>query len=237
MSRPLLRCGLVAALGVMLSACAAQQASHPTAPPEFSPTDQAILLMPLDIQIYELTAGGLEEPRADWTAAARENVAAAINAESAERGVEPIPFAFEDVPADKQDEMHQIMKLHEVVGRAMLQYRYVPGLRLPNKSSEFDWTMGKAVALLRQHSRADYALFVFMKDSHSSDGRVLMNIATAVLFGYAQGGTQMGYATLVDLDTGEVAWFGSLVRESGDLRNPKDAGAAVDDLMSGLPST
>src|SRR5690554_5068116 len=37
-----------------------------------------ILLMPVDIELSELSAGGVTEPNAEWTATAKEHVAASI---------------------------------------------------------------------------------------------------------------------------------------------------------------
>ena len=39
-------------------------------PPPNLPQNARVLLMPLDVQLFELTAGGLQEPKAAWTAAA-----------------------------------------------------------------------------------------------------------------------------------------------------------------------
>jgi hypothetical protein len=50
------------------------------------------------------------------------------------------------------------------------------------------------------------------------------------------GGSQVGYATLVDLQTGQVLWFSSLARFSGDLREQKLAVESVDALLAGFPA-
>jgi hypothetical protein len=50
-----------------------------------------------------------------------------------------------------------------------------------------------------------------------------------------QGGIQVGFASLVDLDTGEVAWFNVLVNQTGDLRTAEPARIAVDSLLTDMP--
>lgn len=42
------------------------------------PPNARVLLMPLDVQLFELTAGGLQEPKADWTAAAEAHMQTAL---------------------------------------------------------------------------------------------------------------------------------------------------------------
>ena len=44
-------------------------------------------------------------------------------------------------------------------------------LKLPNKDGKFDWTLGEGVKALREDADADYALFVFLRDSYASAGR------------------------------------------------------------------
>ena len=49
------------------------------------------------------------------------------------------------------------------------------------------------------------------------------------------GGSQIGFASLVDLDSGQVVWFNRLFRTVGDLRNEVDADVSVDVLLSDFP--
>src|SRR5574337_268961 len=45
-----------------------------------APGPARVLLMPLDVELSELTAGGMLEPRADWTEQAKTHVRAALDA-------------------------------------------------------------------------------------------------------------------------------------------------------------
>ncbi len=49
------------------------------------------------------------------------------------------------------------------------------------------------------------------------------------------GGQQVGFASLVDLETGDIVWFNRLVSGVGDLRTAEPARAAVDDLLADFP--
>jgi hypothetical protein len=46
------------------------------------------------------------------------------------------------------------------------------------------------------------------------------------------GGAQVGFASVVDLRTGDIVWFHRLVRPHGDLRTPDAAGETVKALVS-----
>jgi hypothetical protein len=48
-------------------------------------------------------------------------------------------------------------------------------------------------------------------------------------------GSQIGYASLVDLETGQVLWFNRLARGTGDLREAGAASESVHALLTGFP--
>jgi len=60
-------------------------------------------------------------------------------------------------------------------------------------------------------------------------------VLMAVLGVGLSGGSQVGYASLVDLESGRVLWFNSLARATGDLRDPGKAAETVDALLTGFP--
>ena len=62
-----------------------------------------------------------------------------------------------------------------------------------------------------------------------------MQLAAAALGVGLVGGQQIGFASLVDLTTGEVVWFNHLHSTAGDLRTSEPAKKTVALLMSGLP--
>jgi hypothetical protein len=48
-------------------------------------------------------------------------------------------------------------------------------------------------------------------------------------------GEQIGFASLVDLNTGRVVWFNLMQTATGDLRNAADARIAISHLLDGAP--
>ena len=71
-------------------------------------------------------------------------------------------------------------------------------------------------------------------DVASNERKVAM-LALALLGAISLGGEQVGYASLVDLNTGRIVWFNQLNRMSGDLREPGPAVETVDALLKGFP--
>lgn len=194
-----------------------------------------ILLMPLDVELSELSAGGVPEAKADWTEAANKHMETALQAINAERNLQLVPYDEEKLSAAKRDEIIQLLKLHGIVGNSILLHQYIQPFALPTKAGKFDWSLGPAVRHLREETGADYALFFWVRDSYSSGGRVAVIMLGALLGVGVQGGVQVGFASLVDLNSGNIVWFNRLARPTGDLRNEPAARETTLVLLSGLP--
>jgi len=114
-----------------------------------------VVVMPPDVQLSELTAGGLLEPKADWTESARRHVAAALEQQLHAKGTTVLPYeAPASGGADEAADI-QLIKLHDAVGGAIIVHKYVPALALPTKADRFDWTLGTGVRQLQERTGAD----------------------------------------------------------------------------------
>ncbi len=195
-----------------------------------------ILLMPADVELSELTASGLPEPNAAWTKQGGLNIASALGDELEERGTTMVRYETGDDPLSPyapQDQ--QVVKLHEAVGHSILRHKYIAGLELPTTRDRFDWTLGRGAQTLKQRYGSDYALFVYARDSFASAGRVAMMVTFALLGVSVPGGRTEAFASLVDLETGDIVWFNIMVKGVGDLREPESARSAMDSLLSSMP--
>ena len=200
------------------------------------PPSTNVLLIEPDIILFELTAGGLEEPRADWTEAAKANVRIKLDEILQRTDDKLIPHQLPDKDSDRLHTHEQILKLHEVVGQSVLIHKYIPMYNLPTKEGCFDWTLGECVNALKKDTGADYALFIYLRDSYASPGRVAVMVIAAAVFGVGiPGGVQLGFASLVDLQSGQIVWFSHLASPAGDLRTPEAAEKAIQELLVNIP--
>ena len=234
LARPLKNVCLLIVLTCLLSAC--QTAARSTNPTLVQGSDvHRVLMMPIDIEISELGLG-VKEPRADWTRAAELHISSALKDQLVNRNVELIETTDYVSLDNRDDQVVQLIKLHEAVASSIVLSTRAPDL-LPNKRNTFDWTLGETATSLKEDYEAEYALFTFVRDAHSSAERVMAGVVTALLFGVApQGGQQIGYASLVDLESGQIVWFNSLVRGTGDLREAQPAHEAIQLLLTDFPS-
>lgn len=218
-----------------LSAALAQAADSKNLAPgfEFLPKDAKIVVMPTDIELFSVSAGGVPEPKADWTDAANRYFKAALTAQKNVLGVSSI-----DLPEKDADDLAEINTLHAAIARSISTHHFGPGmLQLPTKEGKLDWSLGEPVRASRQKTGASYALFSWIRDSYASPERIAATIALAFVgIGLHPGGMQQGYASLVDLETGRVVWFNRLLRGHGDLREPEKAAETVSALLTNFPA-
>jgi len=197
----------------------------------FAQDSPKILLMPVDIEICELTLAGMCEPSASWTQNSRENIITSFEEILNKRNAILNKYNM----SEQSDEIIQVIKLHTQIGQEIINNEYGPH-ELPTKK-EFNWTLGKKVKLLKKKYKSDYAIFIFFRDQYSSTERIIYNIITAVLFPgiIPIGGSQIAFASLVNLNNGEVTWFNGYYRSFGDVRDLENARDTVNKLFEEFP--
>lgn len=193
--------------------------------------DPRILVMTPDIKYYLLTAGGIPEPHAEWTTAARENFATALQAFAKERDTNLLMVVDQD---ELEETEIKYQKLYSAVGSTIL-INYFGASKLPSKGDNFDWTLGPGVAAIGEKYDADYALFSYYRDYQASGGRIAFAILAAAAGVGVATGSEGGFASLIDLKTGDIVWFNVVAAGSGELRKEKGAATAVNALFKDLP--
>ncbi|HZG07559.1 MAG TPA: hypothetical protein VEZ70_01105 [Allosphingosinicella sp.] len=234
---------LIPAAAVALGGCVQtkQIADVEFAPPQ---GDYSLLVMRPDVQVGLLTAGGMVEPRADWTEQARANLLRALSEQQSGRGGKTrILDTREGLPGIGAETVANLERLHSAVGGSIALHKYT-GANLPTKRRQgLDWTMGEEAVAFGRATGMDYALFLHAQDSFASTGRSALQVLglAGCIVGFCApvaGGGQSAYASLVDLRTGEVVWFNVLQTSSqlpglqfGDIRTPEGAAQMVERLL------
>ncbi len=201
----------------------------------FEPVPNArVLLMAPDVELSEVQASGMLEPKAEWTARAERHIGAALDRMMAERNLDLVRYSLPADPA-RAAAHGRLVHLHGAVGSAIRIHKYIQPMLLPTKKDKFDWSLGPGVAALREGHGADYALFIHVRDSYTSPGRAAVIVAAAILGAGVQGGSQQGFASLIDLRSGEVVWFNAIGGAGTDLRKPDTAGEMLEELLAEFP--
>ncbi|MFL6742080.1 MAG: hypothetical protein ACJ8D6_07540 [Sphingomicrobium sp.] len=236
---------LALAAAVPMSACVQ---TRQFADVQFTPPqgDYKLLVLRPDVTVGSLTTGGIVEPRADWTEQARTNIIAALRTQQAGRGGRlQIIERRNQLQGVNDQEVADFERLFYAVGQSIVLHKYL-GDYLPTKRGKgLEYTLGEDAVRLGQKTGYDYALFLHAEDSVASTGRIALGVlgVAGCFVGFCApnigGSTQLDYAGLVDLKTGEVVWFNVVQAKSeipgiafGDLRSPQGAAQMVERLLN-----
>ncbi len=194
-----------------------------------------ILVFRPDVQVGEQTTGGMNEPNAEWTEAARKEISASLERAQQARSNEML--LAPEFEGDDAKLMADYRALFQTVAGSALIHKLAPGNRLPTKKDKFDWSLGPGVQQLGAKTGADYGLFFSTADSYGSTGRKVAQVAAAVLFGaWVPSGIHQGYAGLVDLKTGDLVWLNVDMQMGGDVRTTEGADKRVAQLLEEFPT-
>src|SRR5687768_9191842 len=234
---------LLGTASLALSACVQ---TRQFADVQFEPPqgDYSLVVMRPDVRVGLVTAGGLIEPRADWTEKARANLLRALTEQQAGRGGRTLIAETRDsIPGVSPESIADLERLHGAVGNSIALHKYL-GAQLPTKRRQgIDWTLGEDAVKFGRATGMDYALFLYAEDNIASTSRTALQVLglAGCFVGFCApqgGGGQAAYASLVDLRTGEVVWFNILQTGSqlpgvtfGDIRTPDGAAQMVERLL------
>jgi hypothetical protein len=217
---------------ILLSGCSSTAAVKQVEQIGTTKAGATVVVMPPDVKYFLYTAGGVPQPHADWTKAARENFRNALESFASERNIRVVWADGED---SLDDDEIAYQNLYAAVGRAILVHHF-GNVSLPAKSGRFDWSLGPGIEKIGRKYNADYALFSFYRDYQASGGRVAFAVFAAVAGIGVPTSIETGFASLVDLKTGDVVWFNTVTAGSGEFRDPAGARTAIDRLFSEMPA-
>jgi hypothetical protein len=193
-----------------------------------------VLLLPADVLVRELSAGGLLEKVPEWTRASAAN----LNRAMAEVGAGNAKFAIVELPplaADEQEKVEQALATFMVVGVTAYHMLTMGGEAWEHKRREFDYTLGPALAFLKQKTGADAALLVAADDIVSTDGRKAAVVLAALLRVGLQTGRSIAVSSLIDLESGDLLWMHYDQSLTKDLKDYAAARDMVADILSKYP--
>jgi len=199
-----------------------------------------ILLLPIEIRVHEISAGGVVEKVDDWSKQASTNARQYIRTLAASRDV----FTIVETPAlNAQDraQLEQHVALYEVVAGSADLALASPISAWRERAKDFDYTLGPGLKPLAEHSGIDAAMILTGTDYISSAGRkaaMAMGVLLGALAGgifIPQGGTSFVSVGVVDMRTGNLLWFASDQSATTDLRNEQDVQRILEQMFQTYP--
>ena len=229
---------------LFLSACATSPASYRANPhlDEKLNTTKRLAVIPLEIEVCELSAGGIREKIDEWCVQAKNNVTTAIQKQLETKPMLFVkPFHETMLSEDQRVNLAETRALFDAVNASIRTHTYgIPEQRFPEKIEDFDYSLGKEVGELS--TEVDALLFVRCIDiiptagkQAIETGKFILGALVGVAVPVNMGGTMVSIA-LVDVNTGLIIWYnqhGSGI--SSDLRDPIKTNQIVKKLLDDLP--
>ena len=194
-----------------------------------------VVVLPVNIEVLEVTAGGVKEEVPAWSAEASKNVLQSLSA------------AIKKDPTLKEVRAPRFSKKSSaVVDEHMALYKLVvntaSSVGWQHKIRRFDYGIGPGLTSLRRQTGADAAVMVYGRDHVSTAGRKAKAVAgnIPILNIFTGPPPKLGHSYIhigvVDLKTGDLLWMNSEYREgASNLRDYDDANEIIAEIFEWYP--
>jgi hypothetical protein len=196
---------------------------------------KVVVLVPPEIEVREISAGGVTEKFEEWSRTANDLAHKSLVKQVTNRNLFQL-MELPQLPPDAMSALDEYTALYDVVA---VNAFVVGRSRDPAWShirARPDYTLGPGLARLAELAGAESALFVIGQDYISSSGRQAMVFLGALMGVALPLGPTFMTAGLVDLRTGDLLWFDfDLTVGQRDLRKPADMDAIMETLFKNFP--
>ena len=251
----------LAVLAYLLSGCAVSYRANSRFQ-EQAQQIRTVAILPLEVKVYQIDAGGVREEIAEWSAQARNNVVTALENELHAKMEIVVKVVNEESLAEEKTRLEETRALYDAVSAMILLHTYPDsnfrGHFFQEKLKNFDYSLGTEVGGLVKG--ADALLFLDAQDHVWTAGRqalqalgVILAVGAGVATGVATGagglmsliipvpvmsGGTVVRTALVDSRTGDILWINVVGSGAGkDLREPASAREMVGQLFKDFPAT
>ena len=233
-------CALWLVAALLLAGCAAGPTArlHYTlkADPASRPVQQVVLL-PVDVDVYEMSAGGVKEEVPEWSRAAATNVRTALlMTAGGDACCMTRRFDTAALTGDERALVEEHLALFNTVVANSLTADLPGNSAWKFKNEHFDATLGDGLAFLKTKYGMDAGLVIVGEDVVSTAGRKTTAVIGAI-FGVA---VPLGHTVLigglVDFSSGDLLWMDHAVSNgTADLRDPGSCRELARVLMKDYP--
>lgn len=234
-----IRCIFVIFLALLLSGCATVSfRSHPLLAERIKPVSK-IVVMPMDVEVYKVSAGGVRELVDEFTLEAKNNIKTALDNEISQTHNYKLLYLrdLKEVTDTKEKLLFKdALALYVALDTSIITHTYPPNI-FKDKLKNFDYTFGPNLNAINSYGDADTLLFIRGGDYLSSGGRVALMVWAAVMgFTPTNAGPPHLSVALVDPKSGDILWYNSFYPQQGyNFRNKDSVSNFVKILLKGFP--
>ena len=161
------------------------------------PMNSSVLILPPDVVVSLLNAGGNTEPRADWSKEVQASLEEAIQGHLYTKGVRFVPYGHNELSDNHIGVLRQANVLMDAVQLSQVKQ----GI-----GSERIYAFGKGSLESLAPFDADYALVTVLRANKASGGRTAVAILGAIAGAAVTTNTAEFRAGLFDLRDGQLKW-------------------------------
>lgn len=189
---------------------------------------KTIAVLPADIEVYKITAGGVTELIDEWSDEAKDYTSEVLLERLGQKYGFEIKFISEPWLKEKYKELwNENRALYGAVSSSIGTHAYPGPHSFPDKVENFNYTLGSQFKALAEACEADTVLFVRGIDHEATAGRNVLQFWN-ILAGAVTGVTVLLYnpcamdIALVDNQTGDVLWYKATMSETDYSFRNKD---------------
>lgn len=211
-------------------------------------TVKEIAVMPMDVEVYKVTAGGVKELVDEYTLEAKNNIKAVIDDELTISNNYKLVYLsdIKEITDIKQKLLFKdALALYSALDTSIIAHTYPPNMEyiiplsgiFKDKLNNFDYTFGLNLSEISSYVSSDALLFTRGGDYLSSGGRVALMVWAAVMgFTPTRAGPPHLSLALVDPKTGDILWYNFLCPQKGyNFRNSESVRNFIKILLNGFP--
>jgi hypothetical protein len=205
--------------------------------PDSRPLRQVVLL-PVDVHVKEMSAGGVEEEVPDWSRKAEENIRSALLIDRGSDGICCVTRVVESssLSPEEREILDEHLALFKIVAADAIWVDLPNNSAWKFKSEHFDYTLGDGLAFLKTKYGVDAGLIILGEDVVTTGGRKALALFGAVAGVYIPLGHSILLGGLVDFETGDLLWLNHTVSTGDtDLRDKASSLGLARKLMENYP--
>jgi PBP1b-binding outer membrane lipoprotein LpoB len=224
----------ISVIAVLASGCATQMGtgkSHKIKATKDFAYPEKVLLMPVDVTVYEIDVGGAVEKIPEATKLANTMIAS-VSQDMLAGNIEFLPPPALDNAEQEAVNMHSAF-YDVTAGSAIGALQGGPAWK--HKQTQFDYSIGPGLKFLSQKSGVKYGLFIVGSNYNASEGRMATAFALAMLGVGMVTNMSHVHVGLVDLETGDIIWTNNSVSSAMNLKAQNSIQAMLKPVWAKYP--
>ena len=199
---------------------------------------QQVVLLPIDIDVYEMSAGGIKEEVPEWSKTAEANIRNTLVISKDASGACCVTRQIDSssLTADEQKIVDEHLALFNTVAANVLWASLPANADWHFKTEHFDYTLGDGLSFLKTKYGLDAGLILLGEDVVSTSVRKTAAFVGAMLGVAIPLGHSVLIVGLVDFSTGDLLWMNHEISAGDtDLRDPDSCKEMASRLMQDYP--